>query len=141
MIDEKNDLTQPVAKTIPNSSDQFAQQGYYQLQAAKLNSEAVIKAAKIGARARYFHGVSAMITAFGVFGAFAYKLYEENQQIRIQTEKMHTEIKNQEILLQELVQAYEQVAEQYRSAGKMKENEEFQKKAAATYEKKLHLST
>jgi hypothetical protein len=96
----KDDFSQSspeLAKDSLVSPEQLAQlQGHYQLQAAKISSEATIKAAKIGVHARYFHGTAALISAFGVFWAFAYKLYEENAQIRQQTEQLKNEMIRQE---------------------------------------------
>ena len=76
--------------------------GFYQLQAANVNREAVIRSAKIGARARYFQGCATLISAIGVFGTFGYKMYEETKHFKIQAQKLATLIEKHNTTLKEL---------------------------------------
>ncbi|GAB4393895.1 MAG: hypothetical protein Tsb005_14090 [Gammaproteobacteria bacterium] len=104
-------------------------QGYYQIEAAKINSQAAIKSAQIGAHARYFQGTATLIGALGVFGGFAYKLYESNKKIHEQTEKLKDEIEKQDNILQELAQSYEKLAELYSNAGRNTDAQESHEKS------------
>lgn len=90
-------------------------QGYYQLQAAKTNNETTLAAAKINARARYFQGVATLLGAFGVFGGFIFNLVQETRDVKRLTEKLNKHTKNQEIVLLELSQSYNKLAENLQS--------------------------
>ncbi len=94
-------------------------QGYYHLQAARASGEYVIKAAKISARARYFHGVAALVGAMGILGGFGYKIYEETGKLHQETTKTQKMIQKQEETILELLEAYTQLADLQMKSNKM----------------------
>lgn len=111
-------------------------QGHYQLEAAKINGQAVIQSAKIGARARYFHGAAALLGALGVFGGFTYTIYGDNKKIYKQTKKLKQEIEKQDNTLKELAQSYDKMAELYSNAIKNSEIAESHEKSTEIIHRK-----
>ena len=99
-------------------------QGYYQLQAAKINSEAVVRAANIAARARYFQGGTALVGAFGIFGGLAYKIYQDTKTFRTQTKELKEGLDKQQVFFAELAQSYDKLAELYLNQNKVQESED-----------------
>ena len=109
-------------------------QGHYQLQGAKINYEATLTAAKIGARARYFHGISALIGAFGVFGGFAFTLYQETREVKTLASKLENEVKNHNQALIELSESYSRIADLYQLQNQLEEAQASRNKASIAQE-------
>ena len=109
-------------------------QGHYQLQGAIINREATLTAAKIGARARYFHGISALIGAFGVFGGFAFTLYQETREVKNLASKLENEVKSHNQSLVELSESYNRIADLYQLQNQLDEAQVSRNKASIAHE-------
>jgi len=107
-------------------------QGSYQLQSAILTSTATTNAAKIGARARYFHGFTTLIGGFGILGGFVYSVYEKEKEIRDYTREIQSAVNNQDKILQELVESYHELAKVYQGENELVKSQASHEKAMET---------
>ncbi len=101
-----NNLSSKAKKRVESERQLGHLYGFYQLQAAHVSREAAITSAKIGARARYFHGCATLVSAVGVFGAFAYKMYEETERFKNQAKELAALLQERNSTLSELSDLY-----------------------------------
>ncbi|KAL6071291.1 hypothetical protein QOT17_005871 [Balamuthia mandrillaris] len=59
---------------------------------AELNREALLRSAKIGARARYFQGTATLIGAVGVLVGLVYRLREESSSLKMDLEHTRSDL-------------------------------------------------
>ena len=100
----KKNTARPSEESVESKLQLTRLCGFFQLQAANVNREAIITSAKIGARARYFHGCATLISAVGIFGTFVYKLYEETNKFNIQARQLTVLLEEHNTTLKELAE-------------------------------------
>jgi len=105
------------------SPTQLAQlQGKFMHRTAKIQARATIEAARISARARYFHAYVTLVGALGVLGGFGLNMYLQMRDWTALTFRLQEESKaKEELLLRELAAAHQLLARMFAANKKAKE--------------------